>query len=448
MKHFLLFIYLATTMLFVSCYQETILMVTTDFNYTIRDDNYTSPVKVEFENKTTGADFYQWTFEGGSPSSSDQKEPGVVTYAQAGTYTIKLEAWNDTRRDEKVLTFSVDSAVTIAFELEVLINDFAPAEVKITNHTQGASSFLWKFENGVPSESTEQFPANVLFSGEGTHTVSLTVNNGRETFELSKTIELKAPINVDFDMEPSFDDFDFEVPFTAALINRSTSALTYQWSATGGTITNATDENTEINFTEAGTYTVTLTASNEKETKSVSKELVLKENSNLYTLKDIRFGIKRAENSIGCFYSLSNRKTLLTDEVNLSNGNLIDLVFFGQNETFGNCIFISPDNVIGYGFDAISDANTTHFVNRVEESSLNFTDNDFQTMTTDEMLHLLDIRGAAQSEDAWFTNVFIPRLVLFETTGGIKGVIRIKAFVSEGSQSYVLTDIKVQKQGR
>ena len=447
MKYFRLFIPFVIALLFASCYQESILMVTADFNYTIQDDNYTSPVKVEFENKTTGADFYQWTFEGGTPSSSDQKEPGVVTYTQAGTYTIKLEAWNDTRRDEKVLTFSVDSAVTIAFEMEILVNDFAPAEVKITNNTRGASSYLWKFENGTPAESTEQFPVNVLFTEAGIHTVSLIVNNGRETFELSKTIELKAPINVDFDMEPSFDDFDYEVPFTTALINRSTSALTYQWSATGGTITTATDKNTEINFTEAGTYTVTLTASNEKETKSVSKELVLKPNSNLYTLKDVRFGVKRAENTIGCFYSLANRIVLPSNEVDASNGNTIDLVFFGLNETFGKCFFVSPDNILGHGFDAIPSANATYFINKIEETSLVFTDSDFSTMTTDAILQALNIRGAAQP-DTWFTNVFVPRLVLFETAAGIKGAICIKAFVSEGSQSYILTDIKVQKQGR
>ena len=285
----------------------------------------------------------------------------------------------------------------------------------------------------------------MLFNAAGVHTVSLIVNNGRETFELSKTIELKAPIAVDFDLEPSFDDFDYEVPFTAALINRSTSALTYQWSATGGTIAGNTDENTEISFTTAGTYTVTLTASNEKETKVVTKEITLKENSNLYTLTDVRFGTKRAENSIGCFYSLADRDILLSDEVDASNGGSIDLVFFGLNDTFGQCYFVSPDNITGSGFDVVPNAKTTYFVNKIEDTSLIFTDSDFQSMTTDRALQSLDIRTAAQS-GTWFTNVFIPRLVLFETAGGIKGAIRIKAFVSEGSQSYILTDIKVQKQ--
>ena len=447
MKHSRLFILVVIVFFLSSCYQETTLIVKTDFNYMVRDNNYTSPVKIELENKTTGADFYQWTFEGAEPALSDKKDPGIITYTQAGTYIIKLEAWNDTRRDEKTMTVSIDSAVTVAFNLEVLVNDFAPAEVKITNNTKGASSFLWKFENGEPAESTEQFPANVLFNEAGIHAISLIVNNGRETFELSKTIELKAPITVDFDMEPSFDDFDYEVPFTAALINHSASALTYQWSATGGTITNSVDENTEINFTQAGTYTVTLTASNEKETKSVSKELILKENSNLYTLNNIRFGTKKAENSIGCFYSLINRDILLSNEVDASNGSDIYLVFFGLNDTFGKCSFVSPDNITGLGFDAIPNANTTYFINKIEETSLGFTDNDFQSMITDQTLRSLDIRASAQS-DTWFTNVFIPRLVLFETAGGVKGVIRVKAFVSEGSQSYILTDIKVQKEKR
>jgi len=447
MKYRYLYIVLLMLLLFPSCYEETRLFVETDFNFTVQDNNQTSPVWVEFENKTTGADFYQWTFEGGEPSSSNKKNPGTVTYVEAGNYTIKLEAWNSTERNEKELTIRVDSAVTIDFDMDILINDFAPAEVKITNNTQGASSFLWKFENGVPAESTEQFPANVLFNREGTHTISLTVNNGSKTFDLSKTIELKVPISVDFNIEPSFDDFDYEVPFTAALNNRSTSALTYQWSAPGGTINNSTDENTEINFTVPGTYTVTLTVSNEKETKSLSKELVLKTNSNLYTLQDVRFGIKQAEETVGCFYSLLNRKSLRKNEINTSNGNTIDLVFFGLNDTFARCYFVSPDDVITSGFDVISSAATTYFINKTEDTLLSFTNTDFLTMNTDDKLHLLDIRGAAQPV-SWFTNLLSPRLVLFETASGIKGAIYIKAFVSAGEQSYILTDIKVQKQKR
>lgn len=44
--------------------------------------------------------------------------------------------------------------------------------------------------------------------------------------------------------------------------NLSQNATSYQWSASSGTIDNATDENTSIAFTENGTYSITLVASN------------------------------------------------------------------------------------------------------------------------------------------------------------------------------------------
>ncbi|MDN3693614.1 hypothetical protein QWZ06_15620 [Chryseobacterium tructae] len=45
-----------------------------------------------------------------------------------------------------------------------------------------------------------------------------------------------------------------------------------------------------------------------------------------------------------------------------------------------------------------------------------------------------------------FTNSVIPRVVLFQTADGRKGAIKIKNFVTNGPNSYVVVDIKVQKQ--
>src|SRR5688500_8756438 len=79
-----------------SCYTEDEIPVCVQFDYQIPEGGYTVPVQIELINKTTGADFYRWTLEGGSPASSDKKQPGRITYAQAGIYTLRLEAWNDT----------------------------------------------------------------------------------------------------------------------------------------------------------------------------------------------------------------------------------------------------------------------------------------------------------------------------------------------------------------
>lgn len=432
-------------LLFSSCYRETNVLVNSEFQVHIENDNYTAPVSVTVQNNTTGADFYRWTFAGGNPAESTEQHPGAVVYSKAGAYKITLEAWNNNERDTKEFSFAVDSAVNVAFDTEILVNEFAPAEVRISNLTIGASSFEWTFEGGTPSVSSEQFPGVVAFDAPGEHRIGLTVSNGREIFTASRTVNLLPKIAVDFDIVPSFDDFDYEVPFTASLVNKTSNGLTYRWEATGGNIAAENDENTEIHFTAPGTYTITLQGDNEKETRTLSKEITLKPNTNLYTLKDVKFGIKKAEASLGCFYSLSQRKMIKKDEVNAENGARIHLVFFGLDAGFSRCYFLSPSDAQASGFSAIPGAGNTFFINKLDESSLVFTDGDFTSMTDDSLLRTLDIKSESNTT-GWFTNVFIPRIVLFETESGIRGAIRIKAFVSEGDQSYILADIKTQKE--
>jgi PKD repeat protein len=428
-----------------SCYKESRLLVNADFQATIEDDNYTAPVKVSFENNTTGADFYKWTFEGGEPAISTGKVPEKVTYSKAGTYKIVLEAWNDHERGTKEFTFVVDSAVTVSFEADVPINDFAPATVRITNTTRGASSFQWTFEGGEPSASAEQHPGDILFREAGEHTISLTVDNGRETFNYSKKIKLELPLSVDFDIEPSSDDYDYEAPFTASLSNRTISGLTFEWTAAGGTLADKNAENTKVVFQHPGTYTIVLKAGNGKETRTLEKQIIVKANSNLYTVKDVKFGIKPAVNTIGSFFSLDTRSIIQQDEVSAENGKNIHILFYGINATFEKCYFTSPDMASSAGFYSIPNATKTYFVNTLETSGLTFTGNTFEAMATDAPLKAIDIRSASNTA-TWFISNPVGRIVLFETADGRKGAIKVKAFVSEGIRSYVLADIKYQKE--
>jgi len=437
---------LVTAFCLSGCYRESILLVNAHFVASIEDNNRTAPVSVQLENLSTGADFFRWTFEGGHPASSSERNPGVITYTQAGTFTIVLEAWNNTERDRREFTFTVDSTVHVGFNAEILINDFAPAYVKITNTTAGASSFLWTFEGGIPETSTEQHPGNVFFAEAGEHTITLTVNNGGEFFTASKIIALKPTLKVDFEIEPWFDDFDYEAPFTANLINKTRSGLTFEWSGDGVSFGDATAENTTLHIASAGTYTVTLTAGNGQETKSFSREITIKENSNLFTVNNVKFGIRTASNTVGYAYSFAQRAIIRTNDINETNGNDIAIVFAGLNASFSQCFFVSPDYAENTGFYPIPNASRTYFVNRIEASNINFTASDFDNMTDDSLLRTLDIKSAgATNGSPWFDNTQIPRFVLFETADGIKGVIKIKAFVSERNNSYILTDIKHQK---
>jgi PKD repeat protein len=427
-----------------SCYEEQEIPIVIDFEYTITDGSYTVPVEMTIANSTTGADFYAWTFDGASPGTSDDKQPGVIRYERAGTYIIALEAWNDTQRERKEITIVLDSAVTVGFDVDILVNDFSPVTVALTDHTRGATSYAWTFEGGVPETSAEAKPGPVVFETPGEHDITLTVFNGREYFTETKTVVVKDALLPDFEIVPFFEDTDYEAPLYASLANKTVSGLRYQWTATGGDIDAATATETEIYFPGPGTYTVTLKVENDKEVKSVQREIVVKPNTNLYIMDSVVLGVTSSHATIGCFYAPRLRSVVKRAEVTAENAPLIDLVFYGINASFGYCRFLSPDSASRYTFPAIPQASHTYIVNVLSAKGITFTPQQFDAMTTDADLVGIDIRGK-DTAGLYFMGNNAPMVVLFETADGRKGAIKVREFVAAGAQSYIVADIKIQK---
>ena len=427
-----------------SCLHEEEIPVFINFDYIPANNTHTAPAAVTITNTTTGADFYLWTFEGATPATSNEKQPGQITYDKAGIYTIKLEAWNDFVRDEKTLIITIDSAVTLDFDVNLLVNDFAPVTVDIDNRTRGATTYAWTFEGGTPASATSIDPPNVIFDIPGEHEISLTVSNGRESFTSSKKVVVQPAMNIDFAIVPFFKDEDYEAPLTATLQNQTLSGIRYEWTTTGGTITNAENEHAEIYFPTPGEYTVKLVADNDKEKQTLQKTITVKDNSHLYVLNDVKLGVSAAHGAIGSFYSTTLRKTLIKDEVTPDNGKLVDIVFYSINSSFSYCRFISADSAAKFTFPAIPEAQHAYVVNKVENTSLTFGESEF-----DQIDHGADFNSVSIKDNdtgtAFFDKTITPRVVLFERADGRKGAIRIKSFVSDGTQSYILADIKIQK---
>lgn len=429
-----------------SCYREQAVSVVADFILTVENDDYSVPSRILLENKSTGADNYKWTFEGGTPASSDRQHPDAVLYRNAGTYTVCLEAWNDDEHKSKEYILQLDSAVYIDFEIKIPTNNISPVQVLISNKSFGGLAYCWTFvEDGETRSSDLYNPPPVNFTKAGEHTVTLEISNGRETFSLSKSILVLPAMSLDFNIIPSFEDEDMEAPFTAILQNQSVNGLEYHWICENGQITNDTATVfTIVSYALPGTYAITLNADNGKEIKSISKTITIKPNSNLLIIRDVKLGIKPAHTSIGCFYSCALRKVITRDETDAKNGQLIDFAFFGLDETFRYCKILSPDSVGNYAFYDIPEARHTAIVNVLEESSLIFSDDDFDNMENDDILAVLPV-VENDSGDKYFTGDIVPRIILFETGDGCKGAIKIKDFVSANLESYILIDLKVQK---
>ena len=429
-----------------SCYKETPVTVSANFEIEVIDNDYSVPVVIRVSNRSVGADLYEWTFEGGKPEKSNKLNADDIIYDKPGVYTIRLAAWNSTERKVNDLTINLDSALNASFTYTTLINNYAPVEVVLTNHSYGGHQYYWEFGKGEPSYSEMKNPPTITFKEAGSYIVSLQVSSTREVIIYADTIHvLPALGDADFTWNPSENNQDVEVPFKATLSANCIGALSYRWSVDGGVVADDTLANTEVFFDKAGKYIVCLEVTNDKEIKRVTKDITVFENSNLYTIKKLKFGTIKALTSIGCFYSSKNRTVLTPSHLTLENGRYIDFVFWGLGSDLVRSCIISPDSSALKALPDVPNASHTWLINNPTIMTLN----QFIQIEDDKLLYSLPIKANSDKNlNSYFTKDDLPHLVLFQTQDGRKGAMNIKEFISDGENSYVLADIKVQKEMR
>jgi PKD repeat protein len=125
-----------------------------------------------------------------------------------------------------------------------------------------ATSWLWNFPGGNPSTSTAQNPT-VTYSTAGVYDVSLVASGpgGTSTFTQPGFITVNANPTAGFGTSVN--------GATVAFNNSSANATSYVWSF--GDNSNSTEENPSHTYAAPGTYTVTLTATNNCGTVSSTK---------------------------------------------------------------------------------------------------------------------------------------------------------------------------------
>ncbi len=128
---------------------------------------------------------FLWDFDGAAPDSNDE-DPGDVTFASAGTYTVEFTATDatnlaDPSPDTVVVTVNpvppngvIDTpTVNVSIETGQSVNFTGTA-----SDQDGATplTVLWDFGGGA-SNSTDEDPGNVSFATAGTYTVTFTVTD-------------------------------------------------------------------------------------------------------------------------------------------------------------------------------------------------------------------------------------------------------------------------------
>ncbi len=115
--------------------------------------------------------------------------------------------------------------------------------------TGPVTSWNWTFPSGTPATSTQQNP-NVIWNTAGTYNVVLSVNGGAST--ISHAVIISPLPNADFNVAVD--------GLTITCTNNSSNATSYLWNFGDGNTSNQT--NPVHTYDDAGTYTITLTATN------------------------------------------------------------------------------------------------------------------------------------------------------------------------------------------
>jgi PKD repeat protein len=140
------------------------------------------------------------------------------------------------------------------------------------------NEWKWTFEGGDPETSTEKNPEGILYANEGSFSVTLEAINGigsdtivKEAYITTSTTILP---EVEFESSTDFVCLGQQVNFFDMSIYAPNS---WEWSFEPSTVefldgTDANSQNPMVIFTEAGTYSVTLTAWNLNGSSQLTKE--------------------------------------------------------------------------------------------------------------------------------------------------------------------------------
>ncbi|GEM_PF-834525 len=233
----------------------------------------TSPevgMTVQFTDHTTGnPTSWQWDF--GDGGTSTQQNP-QHQYQSAGTFNVTLTVSNGMSTKSLTKSISVLPVLNPGFNYTPSVPE-AGESIQFTDTSTGNPiSWSWSFGDGATS--TAQNPSHA-YSAAGTYTVTLQVSNGAYTKNTSKSITVLAPVTVDFTLSPSAPVVNQDVVFTN---QTSGSVDSYLWNFGDGSSSTAKDPTHK--FTSAGSYTVTLTATNARGSKTKSKSLVVSQSLN------------------------------------------------------------------------------------------------------------------------------------------------------------------------
>ena len=219
-------------------------------------------LEVVFANTSINATSYEWDFGDGINS---QEENPVHEYLDAGIYIVLLKAFNDCGFTTRSTV--INTAPTANF-VATPKTGCAPLTVQMDNQSSSnAISFVWTLPGGIPATTNQPNPS-VIYNTPGTYTVTLRASNGSGSDTL---------VRVDYITVKTSPTANFTSSTNGPTVTFTNSSLgnpsAYHWNFGDG------DTSILVNpvhtYANPGTYTVTLTATNECGSTTKTQDVVI-----------------------------------------------------------------------------------------------------------------------------------------------------------------------------
>ena len=238
-------------------------------NFTANITTGKPPLNVAFTDESTGSPTsWYWTFGDGSNATAQNP---VHTYTAAGSYNVSLTATNvygsnSTTKIDYITVLPLNPPVA-NFTANVT-SGLTPLAVSFTDKSTGSpTSWYWNFGDGA--NATVQNPVHI-YSSAGSFNVSLNVTNSDGSNSTTKTeyiqVSTPAPLVPNFTANITTGKPPLNVAFTDETTGSPTG-----WNWTFGDGSNSTAQNPVHTYTTAGSYNVSLTATNVYGSNSTTK---------------------------------------------------------------------------------------------------------------------------------------------------------------------------------
>lgn len=236
--------------------------------------NITAGDCINFNDQSQGAPTeWSWSFSGATPLTSTNQNPNNICYDHPGIYDVCLQV----TRGAEMHTYCCDGCIVVEPDPTIPVADFVANQtvipvggvVQFTNLSENGpfQEWAWTFEGGVPYQVNDSTPPPIAYYQVGEYDVELRCENTNGV----QDIELKSNYIKVIPQASGPPTANFTANYTTIFAGDSINFIDYSsgnpynwhWEFEGAETENSIIQNpTDIVYSEAGMFTVSLTVTN------------------------------------------------------------------------------------------------------------------------------------------------------------------------------------------